>query len=129
MKRTTVHIGHRVLWMLMALHILNFSIDNPHTISDHSRVDEDFEEVDSFVELVVEEVLQIEDAIPEHHSKTPESHKMMLKKATWFFSQQEEVVFESVTYPNYKIIMPDTFYRASAYHSPYLALFSPPPEV
>jgi hypothetical protein len=128
-KKHTVHIGQRVLWMLMALHILNFSIDNPHTLSDNSRVDEDFEEVDSFVELVLEEVLQIDNAIPEHHSKTPESHKMMLKKATWFFGQQEEIVFEPVMQPNYKIIMPDTFYQASVYHSPYLALFSPPPEV
>ena len=95
MKRNAVHIGHRVLWMLMALHILNFSIDNPHTLTEHSRVDEDFEEVDSLVELVLEDVLLIENAIPEHHSKTPESHKMMFKKTTWFFGQQKEIVFEA----------------------------------
>ncbi|KOS07312.1 hypothetical protein AM493_15655 [Flavobacterium akiainvivens] len=115
--------------MLMALHIFNFSIDNPHTLTEFSRVDEDFEEVDSFVELVLEEVLMIDDAIPEHHSKTPISHKMFQKKATWFFGEQYDFVFEAPVAENYKIILADTFYKDTPYLSPYLALFSPPPEV
>lgn len=129
MKLTAVHIGHRFLWMLMALHILNFSIDNPHTFKESDKVDYDFEEIDSMVELVLEDIMQIENAIPEHHTKTPLTHKMNLKKAVWVFEQQPELVFEEVAFPNYKVVYSNPFYRDPSYHSPYLALFSPPPEV
>jgi len=57
MRINKIHIGLRALWVLMALHILNFSIDNPHTLFEHNKVDNDFEEVDSVVELVLEDVL------------------------------------------------------------------------
>jgi len=114
----------------MALHILNFSIDNPHTFGDKDKVDADFEEVDSVVELVLEDVMQIENAIPEHHSKTPISHKMNLKKSVWLFEQPLELVFENdIEAPNYKVVLADTFYNDPLYQSPSVALFSPPPEV
>lgn len=128
MKIHTVHIRHRILWLLMAVHILNFSIDNPHTFRESDTVDEDFEEIDSMVELVLEDVIHIENAIPEHHTKTPITNKFNLKKISWTFQQQEEIVFEPYTNPNFQIILPDTFYQDSLYYSPYLALFSPPPE-
>ncbi|AWH84241.1 hypothetical protein HYN59_03545 [Flavobacterium album] len=113
----------------MALHILNFSIDNPHTLRENDIVDEDFEEVDSVVELVLEDVIHIENAIPEHHTKSPVGHKLNIKKTTWTCPQQEEeLVFESVAQPNFRVVLPDTFYQDSPYYSPYLALFSPPPE-
>ncbi|MEL1245237.1 hypothetical protein AAEO56_13250 [Flavobacterium sp. DGU11] len=129
MKTNKVHIYQRILWALIALHILNFSIDNPHTLRDSDVVDEDFEEVDSVVELVLENVIHIENAIPEHHTKSPVGHKLNLKKTTWIFpQQQEDLVFESVHQPNFRVVLPDTFYRHSLYYSPYLAVFSPPPE-
>lgn len=114
----------------MALHILNFSIDNPHTFREKDTVDADFEEVDSVVELVLEDVMQIENAIPEHHSKTPITHKMNLKKSVWLFEQPCELVFdEKLPEQNYRVVQPYTLYSDPLYHTPYIALFSPPPEV
>lgn len=129
MRLNKVHIGHRVLWVLMALHILNFSIDNPHTLFDHSKVDTDFNEVDSVVELVLEDVLSIDNAIPEHHTKTPVSHKFTAKKVVWLFDQQETLKFEVPMAANFKIVLPSIHYNNRIYNSPLVNIFSPPPQV
>jgi len=129
MKFNKAHIGHRVLWMLMALHILNFSIDTPHTLLDSTKVDYDYEEVDSVVELVLEDVLLIENAIPEHHTKTPISHKMNAKKVVWLYEQEIPVVFtRPAVAVNYKVVQDEAFYINPLYNSPQVIIFSPPPE-
>ncbi|MES2485226.1 MAG: hypothetical protein V4581_04655 [Bacteroidota bacterium] len=129
MKFNKVHIGHRVLWVLMALHILNFSIDTPHTLFDSNTVDSDFEEVDSVVELVLEDVFQIDNAIPEHHTKTPANHKMNGKKLIWVFEQEQSVQFSNAPVAvNYKVVQDEAFYINPLYNSPQVIIFSPPPE-
>lgn len=128
MKYIKNHIGNRVLCLLMALHILNFSIDNPHTLFEHNKVDADFDEVDSVVELVLEDVLQIEDAIPEHHAKTPITYKLNAKKMIWLFEEYQAIQFKKTIAVNYKPAVTTTFYSTQIYNSPLLSLFSPPPE-
>lgn len=128
MRLNKIHIGLRVLWVLMALHILNFSIDNPHTFFEHDKVDNDFDEVDSVVELVLEDVIGIDNAIPEHHSKTPLSHKFSAKKVVWMFEQTEPLKFNEPMAINFKIVVPDVRYKNSIYDSPLVNIFSPPPE-
>ncbi|MFP5439502.1 MAG: hypothetical protein ACLGH8_17100 [Bacteroidia bacterium] len=129
MRLTKWYIGHRVLWMLMALHILNFSIDNPHTLFEGASVDEDFEEVDSVVELVLEDVMQIDNAIPEHHTKSTQHNRVNAKKMVWTFETSKPFIIDSPAEVNFQVIQPDTFYKDPLYNSPKLALFSPPPEV
>lgn len=129
MKFNKVHIGHRILWLMMAVHILNFSIDNPHTLFEHNKVDADFDEIDSVVELVVEDVLNIDDAIPEHHSKTPMSHKFMAKKMIWLFEEQMALVFSEPTTINFRIVQSNIHYANPIYNSPLVNIFSPPPQV
>ncbi|ALM47934.1 hypothetical protein AMR72_02930 [Flavobacterium psychrophilum] len=128
MRINKIHIGLRALWVLMALHILNFSIDNPHTLFEHNKVDNDFEEVDSVVELVLEDVFGIDNAIPEHHSKTPLSHKFNAKKMVWTFEQTEPLKFSEPMAINFKIVVPDVLYKNPIYDSPLVNIFSPPPE-
>ena len=112
----------------MALHILNFSIDNPHTLFEHNTVDTDFNEVDSVVELVLENVLHIEDAIPEHHTKTPITHKFSAKKIVWMFEQKQPIQFKKPIVLNFKPAVSTALYSTQIYNSPLLNLFSPPPE-
>jgi len=123
------HIGNRVLCLLMALHILNFSIDNPHTLFEHNKVQANFNEIDSVVELVLEDVLNIENAIPEHHTKTPIANKFNVKKVVWVFEEYQPLKFkkEQVAF-NYKPAVATAFYSHQIYNSPLLNLFSPPPE-
>jgi len=128
MRVNKVHIGMRVMWVLMALHIFNFSIDNPHTLFDHSKVDSDFEEIDSVVELVLEDVLNIDNAIPEHHTKTPISHKFNAKKVVLMFEQHEPLKFREPMAINLEIVQPDIHYSNPIYISPLVNIFSPPPE-
>jgi len=129
MKFNKVHIGHRVVWMLMALHILNFSIDTPHTLLDSTKVDNDYEEVDSVVELVLEDVLLIENAIPEHHTKTPIEHKMNAKKVVWLFEHDQPVTFmQPAVAVNFKVVQDEAFYINPLYDCPSVTVFSPPPE-
>lgn len=129
MKLKKVHIGHRLLWVLMALHILNFSIDNPHTLFEQNKVDTDFDEVDSVVELVLEDVLSIDDAIPENHTKTPVSQKFNAKKVVWMFDQQESLKFEEPVAANFRIVQTSIHYTNPIYNSPQVNIFSPPPQV
>ena len=128
MKYIKNHIGNKVLCLLMALHILNFSIDNPHTLFEHNKVQANFNEVDSVVELVLEDVLLIENAIPEHHSKTPITNKFNAKKMVWVFEQYQPLQFKKPVALNYKPAVTTTFYSSQIYSSPFISLFSPPPE-
>jgi hypothetical protein len=128
MKFTKVHIGQRVLWMFMALHILNFSIDTPHTLFDSNKVDADFEEVDSVVELVLEDVLQIDNAIPENHTKTPITQKMNAKKMVYIMGQEQGFKITQPAVVNYKVVQDEAFYINPLYNAPQVVVFSPPPE-
>ena len=122
------HIGNRVMCLLMALHILNFSIDNPHTLTEHDKVQANFNEVDSVVELVLEDVFLIENAIPEHHTKTPVATKFNAKKVVWVFEEHQPLQFKKVAVFNYRPAVTTTFYSGQIYNSPFISLFSPPPE-
>jgi hypothetical protein len=114
----------------MALHILNFSIDNPHTLFENNKVDTDFNEVDSVVELVLEDVLSIDNAIPEHHTKTPVTHKFNAKKVVWVFEHEQPIHFNADTQDNYRLVLDNTlYYKKQFYLSPQVSFFSPPPEV
>lgn len=128
MRLSKWYIGHRVLWMLMALHILNFSIDNPHTLFEHNKVDADFDEVDSIAELVLEDVMHIENAIPEHHTKSPANTKFSGKKMIWVFEEYKKLIPQKPAETNFQVVLEATFYKSLSYTSPKLALFSPPPE-
>jgi len=124
------HIVNRVLCLLMALHILNFSIDNPHTLFEHNKVQANFNEVDSVVELVLEEVLSIDNAIPEHHSKSPITHKFNAKKVVWLYEQNiQPIFFKATAQVNFKPAATSVLYSHEIYNSPLLTLFSPPPQV
>ena len=122
------HIVNRVLCLLIALHILNFSIDNPHTLFEHNKVQANFNEIDSVVELVLEDVLNIENAIPEHHAKTPVTHKFNAKKVVWVFEYYQPIQFKKQIAVNFKPAVTTTFYSTQIYSSPFISLFSPPPE-
>lgn len=123
------HIGNHVLCLLMALHILNFSIDNPHTLFEHNKVQADFNEVDSVVELVLEEVLNVENAIPEHHTKSQMHHKFSAKKLVWMYKYNQPILNKKQVAVNYKpAAFKASFYSTQIYNSPFISLFSPPPE-
>jgi hypothetical protein len=65
MKFIREHIGFKLLWLVMALHILNCSVDTPDPQPENIPEDLSYNDMESIVEIVLEEGLNIKDAIPE----------------------------------------------------------------
>lgn len=59
------HKGFRVFWFIMGLILLNLSVDPPDGHPESIAEDLDYNDMESIVEIVLEQVLDIEDAIPE----------------------------------------------------------------
>lgn len=79
MKNFRQHTVFRLLGLLLALHVLNFSVDSPDLYPDCFAEDLSLNDMESIVEIVLEKVLKIDNAVPEHDepddngsiSKTP----------------------------------------------------------
>lgn len=73
MKRHSRYSVKAILSFLMALWVLNFSIDSPDAYVGNSRILQPTQEkllvndIESFLELIVENFLGHTNAIPEHH--------------------------------------------------------------
>ncbi|WP_052958689.1 hypothetical protein [Maribacter thermophilus] len=65
MKFVRKHINLRLFWFLMALHILNLSVDSPDPQPNYIPEDLSYNDMESIVEIVLEELLGIENAVPE----------------------------------------------------------------
>lgn len=65
MKLIREHIAFRVLWLVMALHIFNCSVDTPDPQPDNVPEDLTYNDMESVVEIVLEQVLDINNAIAE----------------------------------------------------------------
>lgn len=60
------HIILRFTALLLAMHVLNFSVDSPDLYPDCFAEDLSLNDMESIVEIVMEKVLHIDNAIPEH---------------------------------------------------------------
>jgi hypothetical protein len=66
MKLFRHHIIYRLLSVVMALHILNLSVDAVDALPSSIPEDLSFNEIESVVEFVLEDVFHIKNALPEH---------------------------------------------------------------
>ncbi len=80
MKKKKRHSAliHRLICLLMALHVINLSIDPPDQYGTTSRPYEQAEDlsvndIESFGELLLEECFGLVDAVPEHDEPDEES--------------------------------------------------------
>lgn len=60
------HIAFRYFWVLMALHILNCSIDAPDALPDSVPENLSFNDIESISELFLEQFMGYENAVEEH---------------------------------------------------------------
>jgi hypothetical protein len=84
MKDLRKHIATRLLFGLLALHILNISIDPPDFYSEEIPEDLSYNEMESIIELVLEKGLNIENAIPETDDNDNNFHFKFDKKIDFF---------------------------------------------
>lgn len=128
MKLIREHSAFRVLWMVLALHILNCSVDTADPQPDSVPEDLSINDMESIVEIVLEQVCHIDNAIAEHdeNDTDDDSGGLTIKKGIdlSYYGNHSKISFSSATtiickYSNYK----DNFY--SQFHP---ELTTPPPK-
>jgi hypothetical protein len=115
--------------MVIALHILNFSLDAPDATNSAVAENLSFNEIESFTEWFAEEVLNIEDAFSEADEQGDEESGFIKKIVDIKFYQ---VVFEDETITpsliNIKNNSTSVNYSKPFCATIYISIFSPPPE-
>jgi hypothetical protein len=97
MKALREHLLVKYLWLGMALHIFNFSIDTPDNFSDQVPEDLSINDIESISELVLEKFLGIYNACPEHDEQDPEDGgfaKRIELKCEQFIHFEQKGIFE-----------------------------------
>ena len=77
LRRRTIY---RILCVVMALHILNFSIDAPDPEPAGQPENLSYNDIESVTELVAEQWLKIDNAFPEHDEADDEDGSCITKK-------------------------------------------------
>ena len=119
----------RCVWLLMGLHILNFSIDPPDVLPDSVKEDLSYNEIESFGELFLEDVLCIPNAVPEHDEQdNPDGFKFTAKNIVLYYQDVAQVTIpdDAPTLPAKTLF--NLSLRDSRYTSPSIGMISPPPE-
>jgi hypothetical protein len=129
MKSLRQHSILKIVWMVIALHILNFSLDAPDATNSAVAENLSFNEIESFTEWFAEEVLNIEDAFSEADEQGDEESGFIKKIVDIKFYQ---VVFEDETITpsliNIKNNSTSVNYSKPFCATIYISIFSPPPE-
>ena len=117
-----------VKWLagFLAVLVLNLSVDSPDYVSVEVSEDLMINDQESIVEILLEQVLGFEDAIPEHED--PHQNDV-LKKPVFKFDVRVEMVRST---PDGVLVINDmqgvTNVDEHSPYSVYLEKFSPPPE-
>jgi hypothetical protein len=124
MKLFRHHIMYRLLSVVMALHILNLSVDAVDALPAAIPEDLSFNEIESVVEFVLEDVLHIENALPEHdeHDETAE----IAKTSVEFIALPQQISLRFIESRD-----PDICFSLAEIlmTPPTLDILSPPPKV
>ena len=117
----------RYLCGLMALYLLNISVDTVDAYPNRAAEDLSFNDQESIVEIVVEKVLGFEDAIEEHDDPDTENHT---KKNNFKIDFVPIVLYEPENKKfNTAILKQKYSHQNSGLLSGYNQLYTPPPEV
>lgn len=118
-----------LLWIVMALHILNFSIDAPDVIDRNIAEDLSYNEIESFTELITENILGIENAFSETDEKGDEETEFFKKYSEitfYFISSKDKMINDSLK--SIKNRSTSNLYCTPYCSTIYISIFSPPPE-
>jgi hypothetical protein len=81
---TSISVTQRVISLLLAIYLLNFSIDTRDANPDHIAEDLSFNDIESMYEFFAEEILGIENAVAEHDENDPDDGGSFEFKK-WYF--------------------------------------------
>ncbi|MCK8492743.1 MULTISPECIES: hypothetical protein [Spirosoma] len=123
-------ILHRFLCLLMALHVINVSIDAPDPYAHprypgERREDLSINEIESFGELLLEECFGFENAIPEHEESDDDSEVTNVEH-DYFFHQL--FVFTTLPARYWYLIRQSVPFKPAHVPSHVPEITSPPPQ-
>ena len=91
MQRFRHHIIFRLICLMLAFHIFNCSVDTPDAKPEYIPEDLTYNDIESVAELVLEKVLNIENAISEHDENDTEDGNSFDLKKEFVYCHQSEV--------------------------------------
>lgn len=112
----------------MALYLLNCSVDSPDGHPNYVVPDASFNDQESIIEVVVEQLLGYEDAIPENEDTDSEQHSN-LKKSKYIDFYILRDLNPNSTNALVEINKTHLFQNHKAFLNPFLEIQSPPPKV
>lgn len=127
MQRLRQNIIFRLFWLLMAVHIFNCSVDTPDAKPDYVPEDLTYNDMESVAELVLEKVLNFENAIAEHDENDADDGGCFeIKKPFSLFCQTKNKIGQ-VFNQRLSVIVATTFLEqfSSQFHP---EIIPPPPK-
>jgi hypothetical protein len=123
MKFFRQYITHRLFSIFMMLHILNLSVDAADVLPDAVPEDLSFNEIESIVEFVLEDIFHIQNALPEHDEQDEAAE--LVKTSVVYISSPYPVSVTRLSHGGTLL----TFAPCSpAAVQPTLDILSPPPK-
>lgn len=117
----------RVFWGFTALYLLNISVDAADPYPEHIAEDLSINELESLVEVLLEQVLGFEDIIKEYDDPDHQEHNQK-KLGKWQLSPPFEAAPICWTAPDCSSGKPDLAYLLR-YSSGFASIHAPPPKV
>jgi hypothetical protein len=102
----------RLFSLFLALYILNFSIDSPDAAPDHISEDLSFNDIESFYEFFLEDIVGIENAVAEHDERDQDDGGSLDLKKFFLASYKAflQPVYWRIERPSYLVsAVPDYF--------------------
>ncbi|MCU0421430.1 MAG: hypothetical protein MUC81_01370 [Bacteroidia bacterium] len=128
MKIIREHIVFRLFWLIMSLHIFNCSVDNPDHKPDSVPEDLTYNDLESVVEVVLEQVLEINNAIAEYDESDADdsNNGLSIKKGIDFSYMDNTLKFpiNQLVFIAYK----QSYYRDNFLTQYHPELTPPPPK-
>lgn len=130
MKKLRQHKICKIVWIVIALHILNFSFDAPDAQNNSVSENLSYNEIESITEWFAEDVLQIKDAFSETDEQGDEESGFIKKIVDLKFYQVNFEDTEKTLLLSYiKNNNTNIHYFEPFCVTNYISIFSPPPEV
>jgi len=123
MKIIRSHIISKLLCLVMALHVFNCSVDMPDAQPDYIAENLSINDMESVVEILLEEVLNIKDAIAEH-DEPDQDLPLEVKLSKSFYFQNLYTCEVLLIEMDGKIIPPS---YNEIFFKEYIADITPPP--
>jgi hypothetical protein len=122
------HIVFRSFWLLMALHILNCSIDTPDAQPDSIPENLSYNDIESISELVLEQILGFENAIAEHDEHdTEDGSSIEIAKIVLYYQPYIDFSIKQKFYFPYSKTLP-LHYEDSFIIQFHPEIVAPPPQ-